>query len=124
MSKNRDSITFGQYLCQKRKSQGITQKDVAESLGVTTVYICDIEKGKRYPPTKGNQLASLVAILKLNEDEEAIFYDLAGLDKGCVSPDISDYIMSSEIIRSALRMARDKASADDWQHFISVLDKK
>lgn len=115
------ALNFGQFICEKRKSQGLTQKTVAEALGVTTVYICDIEKGRRYPPTKGDLLTKLASLLNLNEEEQFIYYDLAGRDKGCVSPDISEYIMSSEIIRSAIRTAKSKASSADWEHFITHL---
>lgn len=115
---------FGEFINIKRKAQGITQKNIADALGVTTVYICDIEKSRRYPPTKNGVLSKIAVILKLNENEKSILFDLAGLDKGCVSPDLSDYIMSSEVIRSALRKAKDMATADDWQWFIDNLDKK
>lgn len=117
-------LSFGEFINMKRKAQGITQKNIANALGVTTVYICDIEKNRRYPPTKGEMLSKLVSILKLNEEEEHFLYDLAGQNKGCVSPDLSEYIMSSDIIRTALRTAKDKATADDWQQFIDKLDKK
>jgi transcriptional regulator with XRE-family HTH domain len=118
------NISFGEYVTIKRRANGITQKDVADALGVTTVYICDIEKNRRYPPTKGEALLKLVNILKLNDDEQFILYDLVGQDKKCVSPDLSEYIMSSVTIRSALRIAKDKATNDDWKLFIENLNKK
>lgn len=117
------TLNFGEFIYIKRKAQGITQKNIAEALGVTTVYICDIEKSRRYPPTKGDMLSKMAAILRLDDDDLSVFYDLAGRDKGCVSPDLSEYIMSSEIIRSALRTAKGKATAKDWQRFIDSLDK-
>lgn len=118
------AVNFGEFLSAKRKAQGITQKIIAEELGVTTVYVCDIEKSRRYPPTKGDMLLKLSTLLKLDENDQSLMYDLAGYGKGCVSPDLSDYIMSSEIIRSALRTAKGKATADDWKWFIDNLDKK
>ncbi|MEA4848034.1 MAG: helix-turn-helix transcriptional regulator [Clostridiaceae bacterium] len=118
------TLNFGTFINIKRKEQGVTQKNIAEALGVTTVYICDIEKNRRYPPTKGDMLTKLASILKLNENEQSLLYDLAGYDKGCVSPDLSEYIMSSELVRSALRKARDKATTDDWKWFIDNLEKK
>jgi len=118
------ALSFGEFIYKKRKAQGITQKNIADALGVTTVYVCDIEKSRRYPPTKGNMLHQLVAILNLDKEEQFEFYDLAGRDKGCVSPDLLEYVMSSEIIRSALRIAKYKASTEDWQQFIDSLAKK
>lgn len=118
------AVKFGEFLIAKRKEKGITQKIIAETLGVTPVYVCDIEKNRRYPPTKGDMLSKLSILLKLDEKDQSLMYDLAGYEKGCVSPDLSDYIMSSEIIRSALRTAKGKATADDWKCFIDNLDKK
>ncbi|MDJ0304744.1 helix-turn-helix transcriptional regulator [Dehalobacter sp.] len=117
-------ITFGAYVYGKRKTQGITQKQVAEALGVTTVYICDIEKNRRYPPTGGELLTKLVAVLKLSDDDLPLYYDLAGQNKGCVPPDIAGYVMSTDIVRVAIRKAKNKASVKDWQQFIAVLENK
>lgn len=113
---------FWRIYLYKKKGPRYHAKKIAEVLGFTTVYICDIEKSRRYPPTKGDML-SKAAILRLDDDDLSVFYDLAGRDKGCVSPDLSEYIMSSEIIRSALRTAKGKATAKDWQRFIDSLDK-
>ncbi|OPX88217.1 MAG: Helix-turn-helix domain protein [Pelotomaculum sp. PtaB.Bin104] len=121
---SQSALTFGNFINKKRKIKGITQKNVADALGVTTVYVCDIEKNRRYPPTKGDMLSKLAKILTLNEDEKNILYDLAGSDKGCAPPDLTEYIMSSDIIRTALRTAKKKATTDDWQQFIDNLHKK
>ncbi len=120
----KSTLNFGKFVYKRRKALRITQKKIAEALGVTTVYICDIEKSRRYPPTKGDMLPKLAELLKLNKNDLFMFYDLAGRDKGCVSPDLSEYVMSSKVIRSALRTAKDKASTEDWLQFIDNLDKR
>ncbi len=117
-------MTFGAFIYNKRKTQGITQKQVADALGVTTVYICDIEKNRRYPPTGGELLAKLVDVLKLSDDDLPLYYDLAGQNKGCVPPDIAGYVMSTDIVRMAIRKAKNKATVKDWQQFIAVLENK
>ena len=115
-------LSFGEFIMAKRKALGITQKQIADSLGITAVYICDIEKDRRYPPTNGELLPKIVEILKLNNEDSSIFYDLAGFGKNCVSPDLAEYIMSSPVIRTALRIAKNKATGDDWQKFIKALE--
>ena len=63
--------------------------------------------------------------LKLPEAEEALFYDLAGKARsGGVSPDLPEYIMENEVVRFALRIARDKGSTDDWKQFIENIEKR
>jgi len=114
--------TFGGFVKSKRMSKHITQKQIADVLGVSTVYISDIENNRRYPPTNGGQLQKLAECLQLQIDEQPQFYDLAAFSKKCVSPDLSDYIMSSEIVRTALRKARNKASERDWLDFIEAID--
>lgn len=114
-------LTFGEFVKSKRKAQFITQQQIANKLGVSAAYISDIEKGSRYPPTNNEQLPKLAEYLKLNENDLAQFYDLAGFSKNCVPPDLYEYIMSSEIVRRALRAAKDKATPKDWQKFISSL---
>lgn len=118
------NMTFGAFLYDKRKTQGITQKQVADALGVTAVYICDIEKNRRYPPTGGELLAKLATVLKLSDNELPLYYDLAGQNKGCVPPDIAGYVMSTDIVRTAIRKAKNKATVKDWQQFIAVLENK
>lgn len=117
-------ITFGAFVYDKRKTQGITQKQVADALGVTTVYICDIEKNRRYPPTGGDLLAKLAAVLNLSDKDIPVYYDLAGQNKGCVPPDIAGYVMSTDIVREAIRKAKKKATDKDWQQFIAILENK
>lgn len=34
-----------------RESQGITQRKLATSVGITPAYLCDLEKGKRHNPS-------------------------------------------------------------------------
>lgn len=116
------NITFGTFVCNKRKVQGITQKQIADALGVSTVYICDIEKNRRYPPTNGGLLEKLAAVLNISDNDIPIYYDLAGKNKGCVPPDIADYVMSTDIVREAIRKAKNKATDKDWQQFITFLE--
>lgn len=41
-------LTFGEFVYDKRKTQGIAQKQITDELSVTTVYICDIKKNPRH----------------------------------------------------------------------------
>lgn len=111
---------FGEFILTRRKSKGITQKKIAEALGVTCVYICDIEKGRRNPPND-EYLLILKQILALSEDESNMLYDLAAASKHSVSSDLSEYVMSSDVVRKALRLAKDKATQEDWIRFIKSL---
>lgn len=38
-------MNFGQFISQKRKSQGLTLKELAKILGVSVGYLRDVETG-------------------------------------------------------------------------------
>ncbi|WP_333861613.1 hypothetical protein [Clostridium sp.] len=51
-------------------------------------------------------------------------FNLTGSGKNTIAPDLQEYIMSSEIIRAALRKARKVATDKDWEEFLKKLDDK
>jgi transcriptional regulator with XRE-family HTH domain len=124
---------FGKYIEAKRKEKGINLRKFAELIdNMAPAYLSDIEKGNRYPPDR-DKIAKMAQVLGLSADETADLYDLAAFDRAsvekekssAVSPDLPEYIMSSEKLRVALRMARDThAGDDDWIKVIEMLEAK
>lgn len=115
--------TFGDFLTDKRHDKEMTGRDLASKTGISPGYYTDIEKNRRIPPENGF-LEKLITLLFLSEEEQVILYDLAGKARQQVSPDLPDYIMENEVVRVALRLAKEKANPDDWQRFIDNLEKK
>jgi len=58
---------FGKNLRKTRKSKGLTQKILAEKVGLTDAYICRLEINNRYP--KIETLLKLAAVLEISLDE-------------------------------------------------------
>lgn len=124
---------FGKYIEATRKERGINLRKFAELIdNMAPAYLSDIEKGNRYPPDK-DKIAKMAEVLALTPQETAELYDLAAFDRAsvekekssAVSPDLPEYIMSSENLRVALRMARDAgAGDDDWIRVIEMLEGK
>ena len=116
---------FGEFIAEKRKSRGLTLRELAAELGIVPAYMSDIEKGHRYPPDK-DKLYELSRILCLSEDETNTMFDLAAGEKeNTVSPDLPEYIMGNEQVRVALRMARDSdKSSEIWQKVIEMLEEQ
>ena len=116
---------FGEFIAEKRKSRGLTLRELAAELGIVPAYMSDIEKGHRYPPDK-DKLYELSRILCLSEDETNTMFDLAAGEKeNTVSPDLPEYIMGNEQVRVALRMARDtNASREVWQTVIEMMEEQ
>lgn len=118
-----NGLTFGKFVTDKRKELGITLRAMAEALEIAAPYLSDIEKNRRYPPDMG-KLLQIADMLKLTEEEKNKMFDLAGYGKNTISPDLPEYIMSSETVRVALRKARKVATDKDWEEFLKKLDEK
>ena len=115
---------FGAFLSEKRRAREITSLQMSEYAGISPGYYCDIEKSRKAPPDR-EILDKIITALNLSDEDKDIFYDLAGRARaGGVSPDLPDYIMANEEVRYALRIAKEKASPDDWRQFINRLEKK
>ena len=61
-------MTFGSLLRQLREEKRLRQVDVANAIGVSTVYICDIEKDRRNPPSY-KKLQLIAGKLELTEEK-------------------------------------------------------
>ena len=42
------SLTFGEFLVAKRKEREMPARELADALGISPVYMCDIEKNRKY----------------------------------------------------------------------------
>lgn len=118
---------FGNFLVQKRLQRDIFAKWLAEALGISQVYICDIEKGRRR--ISESLLPRLADILLLSEEDRCMIYDLAAKSKNTISSDLLEYIMQNDVVRKVLRAAqRNGVSDETWQEFIERIsvqeDKK
>jgi len=61
-------MSFGELIRSNRRRLNKSLQDVADALGVTAVYVSEVERGKR-PPFTVERLPSLAQILELELDE-------------------------------------------------------
>ena len=118
--------TFGGFLHNKRLEKRFSLRKFAEMLKISPVYLCDMEKDRNPAPSE-DILNRMVKLLLLTEAERPYFYDLAAKSKTVttVSQDLPEYIMNRDIVRVALRTAKDvDATDEEWQEFISMLEAK
>ena len=121
-----EEITFGEFLRQKRKDKEITLRKFADMLGLSPVHMSNLETNQRHTPRDGT-LERMAVILQLSKSDEERFYDLAAASATAprVSGDLPDYIMSHNLVKAALRTAKDvDATDDEWQEFIDKLKKR
>lgn len=120
------SITFGEFIKGKRQNKGISLRRFAEQLNISPVYLCNMEKD-RNPAPKDDILSRMAQMLVLNDEDTRLLYDLAAKSKSnpTVSKDLPEYIMDRDIVRVALRTAKDvDATDEEWQAFIEMLETR
>ena len=101
----------------------MTMRALANILGVSSPYLYDVEQGHRNPLKKEN-LEKMAAFFELDEEETALMFDLAGIDRGIVPLDLPDYILNNAYVRVALRKAKSKnIKEEEWQKFIAQMDQ-
>jgi len=117
------NMTFGEFIVAKRRELNMPAVRLAEALGISAVYMCDIEKDRKSSVSK-EFLDTLTAILKFSEAEAELMYDLAALAQNGISADLPEYIMEHKVVRTALRTAQKKDIPDEkWSKFISNLKR-
>lgn len=116
-----DSITLGSFIREKRERLGKTLRGLAAELDIAAPYLHDIEKGNRTPSEK--LLPAFIKCLSLSSDDETALYDLVGVRRQGVYPDLTAYIQQSNLARVALRKARDCNIPDTmWLRIIDSID--
>ena len=119
---SRNGTTFGDYVRARREALGKSLRGFAEELGIGAPYLFDIEKGNRPAPEK--KLERFIEMLGISGEEVDTFYDLAGISRNNIFPDLSDYLGNSTLARVALRTARDMDLPDSrWQEIIDEMKK-
>ena len=117
-----DKQNFGEFIAAKRMNQGISLRKMAEQLDITAAYLSDLEKNRRQPPEKP-LLDKMANALFLTDTERVNLYDMAGNLRGEVSPDLPKYIMENDVVRVALRKAKDKnINEEAWLQFIQKIE--
>ena len=117
--------TFGSYVREKRMARGLSLRALAAKLEVSPVYMSNIETDRKPAPTQ-EYLEKLAQELHLNVDERRYLLDLAAKSKEqCVSADLPEYIMERDIVRAALRTAKEvDATDEEWQEFIDRITQR
>lgn len=117
--------TFGSFVREKRQSIGLSLRTLAAKLDLSPVYLSNIENDRRAAPSQ-EYLERMAMLLQLDKPEREWMLDLAAKSKqNRVSADLPDYIMDREIVRAALRTAREADATDqEWQDFIDRITQR
>ena len=103
-----------------------TLKEIADKLSITSAYVCDIERGNRYPSKV--VIDRMVEFFSLEGERKNEFYDLAAIEtpkKQAVSTDIINYIMTSSALRNLIRVAKcNQVKEEFWETITKELIKE
>ena len=112
--------SFGSYIRKLRIKKDIGQRELAKKVGVAPSYLNDMEKGKRTAP-KNELVKKLSSILKA---DLTLMYDLAGISKKTIAPDIEEYIQNNPSLISLLRAAKEsKITNEELQQLEKKISK-
>jgi transcriptional regulator with XRE-family HTH domain len=118
-----DRQIFGAFLKSKRRAREIPIRAMAELVDRAPGYYNDIESGRR-TPIELALLDRITETLKMSDEDKQTFYDLAGKAREAAPPDLTGYINETKAARIALRVAKEKATDEDWQRSINELERK
>lgn len=117
--------TFGKCIRARREELGRTVRDVAKAVGMSPIYLSDIERGVRVAPvsSKRNYMENLIRELQIQDDEIQAFTTMAEVTCGRYE-DISTYLSKSNGARFALRLAEDcNFPESGWQELIEKIQE-
>jgi transcriptional regulator with XRE-family HTH domain len=118
--------TYGQFQKAKRLEREMTLRGFAAQLGLSPVYVCDLEKDRKVAPT-AERMEQIARLLNLSKRDIEIMRDLAAMTRRrpAVSNDLPEYIMENEIVRVALRTAKEADATDEeWEEFIQKINSR
>ncbi len=91
---------FGELLHLIRSRQNATQ--LIKDVGISYVYLLDIEKGARPAPSE-TVLLALAEKLDFQDGEREKFFDLAAKERNTVPADVSQYVREHNEIIEVVR---------------------
>ena len=125
-----DNNAFGVFLKEKRQQNGLSLRVLGKQVGLSHIYIYNIESGKKAPPND-DMIKRLANALKLDEKSRLLFFDIAAKCKSdadgsnyYIPVDISRYINENEDAKNVIREAnQNKKENSFWNDLLKELKK-
>ena len=95
-------MSFGDDVFNRRRELGLSQKDVADALGVTPACVCKIEKGLTKPTSVAAN--KLIELLQMDKPEsETVLTGDRNIDLTMLEKRVSNAIFELELVLNILR---------------------
>lgn len=120
-----DNNAFGIFLKEKRQQNGLSLRVFGNKVGLSHIYIYNIESGKKAPPSD-DVIKRLANVLKLDKKSRLLFFDIAAKCKSdadgsnyYIPVDISQYINENENAKKVIREAnQNKKENSFWNDLL------
>lgn len=100
MKKN--DLAFGKVVNNIRISRNLTIRSLCEVLNLSIGYICDIEKGNRYPTV--DLIQRLIANFELTEQEINMLWNTYSRERLSLPPELLHYLINNDLLQSIHRI--------------------
>lgn len=113
-------MPFSDRLRELRRAARLSQRALAEQVGIDFTYLSKIENGRVEPPSEGVLLRIAKELaLKLGKDETALADELITL-AGKIPSDLAETLSRNpEVVRLLRSVGSDVHSAADWRKLLS-----
>ena len=112
-------MTFGQRIRRIREQSKKSMRDLAKALGVSIVYISDIELGHRNPPT-GEKLDKIADFLQLDRKDVA---EWAMQERGYIEIGLKDTRTPMSNVALALARRGDSLTEEEASQILEIIKK-
>lgn len=114
-----DKSSFGVAIKKKREEMQLSIRALADQLGISAVFMSDIERGNRFAPSKEEFLEKLFRILNVTPEEERDLRTMILINR---KDGVDDYLAKTPAAKIALRMADETGAPDTvWLEFMDRL---
>lgn len=123
-SKMYDKYTFGKCLRERRLEVGYTVRGLSSEIGISPVYLSDIENGNRYAPlnNKNDVLEKIIQKLFIPKEQLDSFYEMARVSQGYFA--LKSYLEQENNAILFLRYAEKlDLTSEEWSLIFRQLDE-
>ncbi|WP_152046442.1 helix-turn-helix domain-containing protein [Aureimonas psammosilenae] len=113
---------FGERIRLLRRQRGVTQREMAEALGVSNAYLSALEHGRRGRPT-WDMLQRIIGYLNVIWDDAEELERLAELSHPRVAIDTGGLSPAATRLANRLAETVDSLKPDDVERLLAVLEE-
>lgn len=112
---------FGNYLCELRKSHNMTQRELANYIKKTDMFISGMETGKNGPP-KEKDLLKIVEALELDPEETWRLKCKAAFSRGTLPDNLLKLIKKdSRVLNILCALKNTKKLDESYDEIMNIL---